>query len=173
MLLRSVTKHIKEQNWYAVAIDFLIVVVGVFVGLQVTNWNESRADRELGLAYLQRIHDDVSTDIDAYEIRMGFWQQVIDFGQTGLTYAENRETNDLTHWDVLLAYFQASQIWEFYASNATYSELTSAGDLRLIQNVKIRNTLTRYYTNSSNQALTERPRYREDVRGNIPLAVQS
>ena len=30
MLLRRITEHVKTQNWTAVAIDFVIVVVGVF-----------------------------------------------------------------------------------------------------------------------------------------------
>ena len=34
MLLRRITKHIKEQNWFAVGIDFVIVVFGVFIGIQ-------------------------------------------------------------------------------------------------------------------------------------------
>ena len=29
MILRSITKHVRDQNWFAVGIDFLIVVVGV------------------------------------------------------------------------------------------------------------------------------------------------
>ena len=43
MLLRRITKHVKDQNWFAVGIDFVIVVVGVFIGLQVANWNDDRA----------------------------------------------------------------------------------------------------------------------------------
>ena len=35
MILRRVTEHVKAQNWFAVAIDFVIVVVGVFIGIQV------------------------------------------------------------------------------------------------------------------------------------------
>ncbi len=33
MLLRRVTEHVKTQNWFAVLLDFLIVVIGVFMGL--------------------------------------------------------------------------------------------------------------------------------------------
>ncbi|MEL6694555.1 MAG: hypothetical protein AAFQ12_16245, partial [Pseudomonadota bacterium] len=44
MLLRRITKHVKEQNWFAVGIDFVIVVIGVFIGIQVANWNESRSE---------------------------------------------------------------------------------------------------------------------------------
>ncbi len=43
MILRRVIEHVKAQNWTAVALDFVIVVVGVFIGIQVANWNEMRA----------------------------------------------------------------------------------------------------------------------------------
>jgi|GEM_PF-4355150 len=41
MILRHLTKHVKDQNWFAVGLDFFIVVVGVFVGLQVQQWSQS------------------------------------------------------------------------------------------------------------------------------------
>lgn len=43
MLLRRVTENVKAQNWTAVALDFVIVVVGVFIGIQVANWNAAIA----------------------------------------------------------------------------------------------------------------------------------
>ncbi|MEO1029654.1 MAG: hypothetical protein AAFX02_11435, partial [Pseudomonadota bacterium] len=42
MLFRRVAKHVSDQNWLAVGIDFLIVVLGLIVGLQVNNWNDQR-----------------------------------------------------------------------------------------------------------------------------------
>ena len=36
MILRRVIEHVKQQEWTAVFLDFLIVVIGVFVGLQAT-----------------------------------------------------------------------------------------------------------------------------------------
>lgn len=44
MILRRVIEHVKAQNWTAVGLDFVIVVVGVFIGIQVANWNASRSD---------------------------------------------------------------------------------------------------------------------------------
>jgi len=35
MILRRITEHVKSQNWFAVAVEFVIVVAGVFMGLQV------------------------------------------------------------------------------------------------------------------------------------------
>jgi hypothetical protein len=36
MLLRRVIEHVKAQDWLAVDTDFVIVVVGVVIGIQVT-----------------------------------------------------------------------------------------------------------------------------------------
>lgn len=44
MILRRITQHVKDQNWFAVWLDFFIVVMGVFFGIQIGNWNESRLD---------------------------------------------------------------------------------------------------------------------------------
>ncbi|MDX1625286.1 MAG: hypothetical protein R3323_02125 [Wenzhouxiangellaceae bacterium] len=55
MILRSVTKHVRDQNWFAVGLDFLIVVVGVFIGIQVANWNEARLIENAERTYLERL----------------------------------------------------------------------------------------------------------------------
>ena len=55
MLLRRITKHVTDQNWFAVFIDFLIVVMGVFIGIQVANWNAVSQDREAETVLLDRL----------------------------------------------------------------------------------------------------------------------
>ncbi|MBT8473785.1 MAG: hypothetical protein KJN99_14345 [Marinicaulis sp.] len=60
MLLRRITEHVKAQNWFAVGLDFLIVVVGVFVGLQVSNWNATRADKAEYIKALDRMDTEVN-----------------------------------------------------------------------------------------------------------------
>jgi len=173
MLLRRVIEHFRKQEWTAIAIDFVIVVVGVFIGIQVANWNEARADRARAHAYLERIHDDLEADLANYSDRMAFWAHVSDYGRTGLAYADTRQAGDHSQWDLLLAYFQASQVAEFFTTDATYEELKSAGELGLIADLDLRNALARYYTNAGNPALTERPAYRMHVRGVIPIDVQT
>jgi hypothetical protein len=63
MLLRRVIEHVREQNWTAVGIDFVIVVRGVFVGIQVANWNEARVERELVRGHLSEIAEDLRTHL--------------------------------------------------------------------------------------------------------------
>ena len=45
MLLRRVMKPVQDQNWVTVGVDFLIVVIGIFIGIQAANWNAAREDR--------------------------------------------------------------------------------------------------------------------------------
>jgi hypothetical protein len=55
-------EHVKAQNWAAVAIDFVIVVFGVFIGIQLGNWNQSRADASLERDFLAKIVVDLQAD---------------------------------------------------------------------------------------------------------------
>jgi hypothetical protein len=173
MILRSITQHIKDQNWFAVVLDFLIVVVGVFVGLQVSNWNAGLADHARAQAYLERISRDIESDITNAETKIKFWSQVVIFGETGLSFAETGNANGMSQWGLLQAYFNASQVNEFYLSEITYQEMKSAGELVLIKNPALRESLGLYYSLGSNVSLSERPRFREHVRGVIPLKIQS
>lgn len=53
----------KDQNWFAVVLDFVIVVAGILIALQITNWNESRQDRHAEQRYLAEIARDLTADI--------------------------------------------------------------------------------------------------------------
>ncbi|MEO0452474.1 MAG: hypothetical protein AAFZ74_19330 [Pseudomonadota bacterium] len=67
MLLRRITKHVKDQNWFAVALDFMIVVIGVFIGLQVANWNDSRVERVELVDQLSSLHAEFSENLIRFE----------------------------------------------------------------------------------------------------------
>lgn len=59
MLLRRLTQHIQQQNWFAVVLDLMIVVVGVFIGLQVQDWATENKRLNSERQYLERLHDEV------------------------------------------------------------------------------------------------------------------
>ncbi|GJL91348.1 hypothetical protein [Hyphococcus sp.] len=59
MLLRRITEHVKAQNWTAIALDFVIVVTGVYLGLQVQEWSVERDRQRSEGQYLTRLHSEV------------------------------------------------------------------------------------------------------------------
>jgi hypothetical protein len=38
MILRRITANFRRQDWTAVVVELLIVVLGVFIGLQAQEW---------------------------------------------------------------------------------------------------------------------------------------
>ncbi|MBT5186020.1 MAG: hypothetical protein HOK50_08350 [Kordiimonadaceae bacterium] len=56
MILRRFMKHVTDQNWFAVVLDAIVVIVGIFLGLQGQAWYEDQTDRDLENEFLQRLH---------------------------------------------------------------------------------------------------------------------
>ena len=58
MILRRISENVRSQNWFAVIVEFVIVVVGVFMGLQVQDWNEARKERIDERELLSRLYEE-------------------------------------------------------------------------------------------------------------------
>ncbi len=64
MILRRLTEHVKAQNWFAVFLDFLIVVVGVLLAFQINAWGERRAERQYLDAQLASVQFEMRENLD-------------------------------------------------------------------------------------------------------------
>ena len=60
MILRRLSSAVKRQDWVTVLIEFVLVIAGVLIALQVNNWNEARSDRAEEAAFRERLAVDVS-----------------------------------------------------------------------------------------------------------------
>ena len=59
MILRRFIQHVKEQNWFAVGLDVIVVIVGIFLGLQVQAWYEDQKTQAQERAYLLRLNNEL------------------------------------------------------------------------------------------------------------------
>jgi hypothetical protein len=176
MSLRTLARRLQTHDWTTVAIEVLIVVAGVFIGLQVSNWNEDRKDVARGDAYLQRLHQEMTEDARSLQGISAFWTQVGANGEVALAYAERGTLHEGSAWKTLLAYYQASQVWPYRKTDTTFQEIRSSGDLRLIRNTELRARVARHYGAGAGSQVVEVlgliPRYRERVRGLTPWPIQ-
>lgn len=62
MILRRIAEAIRQRNWFTVLFEIMIVVLGVFLGLQANNWNEARADRNRSERHVSRIRAGAASD---------------------------------------------------------------------------------------------------------------
>lgn len=129
MLLRRLIRHIRTQNWFAICLDFLIVVAGVFLGFQITVWNGLRQDAQRGERFLERIYEDLGSDLEGMDHVISYWQKVVDYGAAAIAYAENGQLYDDSAWKTVLAFYQAGQFNPYVTNSTTYPEMRSAGCL--------------------------------------------
>jgi len=66
MILRRVIEHLRQQHWMAVFLDFVIVVVGVFIGLQVQEWAKGREDLQREIQLITDLLGDLDIDRSHY-----------------------------------------------------------------------------------------------------------
>lgn len=59
MILNRLANGITRQDWLAVTIEILVVVVGILLGLRANDWNDERIARIDEAQFLVRLHDDV------------------------------------------------------------------------------------------------------------------
>jgi len=142
MITRRIAEQIRSQDWVAISIELVVVIFGVYLGLQANEWNESRKGAIEEVEYLKRILNDVNETIRISSASIsliegsiqntGFALDVIDSGTIEEDVAE--EFGE--------ALFFATRTSQVRHSSATLNELISSGKLGLIQNTELRNSLS-------------------------------
>lgn len=146
-MLRRMTQALREQNWTTILVEFVLLVCGVFLGIQAANWNATQQDHALEAEYIARLQQDFHVIDARLHQNVVRWQQK--------TAAPARLLADLKA-------FQARGAWPRAKADilrdlndtpngaipapraATYVELLSVGKLGLIRNTKLRDALLNY-----------------------------
>lgn len=166
MILRRVIAHVRRQDWFAVGIDFVIVVVGVFIGIQVANWNEERQRAAQERAFLAQLRDEVLTNHDAVDLREQFNQQVVAAAQRSLAFLDGDGDCASACAGLLVDFFHSTQVWGSSYQGAKYQELERLG---FPSDAAVRDPVREYYEflRDWNFVNEFTPAYRETVRGQI------
>ncbi|HEY7004855.1 MAG TPA: hypothetical protein VH392_00075 [Sphingomicrobium sp.] len=172
MILRRIREHVAELNWFAVAIDFIIVVVGVFVGIQASNWNQGRLDRKQAREYRSMLLGDLDANLENVAARKRYYSWVR--AEALATLADlNRPSSSLDQQFLVHAY-QATQIQPWALKRNTYDEILSVGAMAKLGDPLLRDKISNYYVGSevTGTNISTVPPYREIVRRIMPYAVQ-
>lgn len=138
MILSKLGEAIGEQKWTSVILEVLIVVLGIFIGLQVDGWNEDRKDRIEEQIILKRLAteisiavEDVQNDIDELENRISDVAYVI-----AVLEEENApKSSDARFINGIVG---AAKIELPFSGLATIRELQNTGKITLILNGEVR-----------------------------------
>jgi hypothetical protein len=141
MILQNLSKAIREQNYFAVALEFVIVIAGVVIGFQINAWNETRGHREREASALALIQDDIAQNIVELEARSRFDTDrtrqhtvMVNAVSAGVLAPEDRAAFE----DAVtrLLFFSRPPV-----SQPSYEALQQSGDLALIRDAGLMSRL--------------------------------
>ena len=142
----------KTSKYFKYAIgEIVLVVIGILIALQVSNWNKQNEDRKLEKRYVSELILDLQKDsIFIADVRETSYQQMLSKSKLK-EYFEGQQFTE----DSLIVYFRAqySPVPKFNPITTTLDELKSTGNIRVIQNSSIRRKILEtynYYTTHIN-----------------------
>ncbi len=174
MILRRLASAIRRQDWLAVLTEFVIVVAGIVVAIQLDNWNEARIRADRAVEYRARLAEDLRYDVTIMKRRNDYFGNVLDYALDAEAALTDKEPAPGENpWEVVRAAYQAGQAWPFAIFGATYKELQSAGELDLIGGPETMTLLSEYYDNGAFQYSYSVPPspYRDMIRGRLPYTL--
>lgn len=177
MVIRRIREHVATHNWFAVAIDLVIVVIGVFLGTQANNWNEARMRRAAAADYRQQIVQDLQSNETDMASRRDYYGTVREHALSALARIDSGAVGPGPGGgeQFLVDAFQASQVWLRPLVRNGYDEMVGAGLTRGIGDARLRSRLAAYYTQIRQfdvTALSSTP-YREKLRRVLPYRIQA
>lgn len=173
MFFRHLTHHVRNLHWSAIVIDLLIVIAGVFIGTQVSNWNEDRVTNRKAAAFADRLRDDLREEAWSSELLLQYNREVLANAERAVVVLEDQAT--LSDEDLLTAAYRATQYKQKGRRRSTYEELTSTGTIGLIRDPQLRHTATRVYTSPMWDNIARegiQSEYRREFRMSLPNDVQ-
>lgn len=141
MLLRKIATAFRKQDWATVAVEFVIVVAGIFVGLQADSWNTARNDRIREQAILEQLHADFVSNAAAviqYADRHEQMAAELGFALDVLTRGQISDEEVVRFRNAFVSMYQLPSI---SASMGGYDAVIASGDLALISDQELKNRL--------------------------------
>ncbi|MBI1393570.1 MAG: hypothetical protein GC152_12580 [Alphaproteobacteria bacterium] len=150
MILRRVIEHVRTQNWTAVALDFVIVVVGVFIGIQLGNWNDARALRDREKNYLEQLLIDLESDHATGERGIASAALVDAAAEIFLEALDGAPSAaGISDAELIRAVPFAGYAYLPQGNPTTYNEMISTGALGLMRSVELKRAFGEYYARLS------------------------
>ena len=136
-------QHVKHQNWFAVGLDLVIVVFGVWLAFQITEWSEERDQRAETREQLNALQIDLTENLEQFMSHLEYTEQVIqDLVRIRELLAKPSGSADLSVLRGLLGTVFAYDYFE--PELAAYEALRDSGNLRILSGTAVGNSISEW-----------------------------
>jgi hypothetical protein len=172
MILRRIADAFRRQDWFTVFVETMIVVLGVFLGLQVNNWNAAREFQNKETELLIALRRELEASMIATEQKADAFRQVAAAGLRSLDFIAAGQSCGAGCWRALVDFYHASQWQSIEVDRSAYDEMRRLG---LPRSREINEAVSSYLSQNANisDTMKELPAYRALVRQFIPARIQS
>ncbi len=128
--------------------EIVLVVIGILIALSINDWNDQKKNAESELIYYCRILEDFELDKQLIDELKDESNYRIDLSQKILLDldAGTKDKHDIINQFILAT---RSELYE--PRNVTFKDLISSGNLKLLDDITIKNSLIQYYSELENK----------------------
>jgi len=183
LILKRLVKNIKKQDWFSVLLELCIVVLGIYLGFQATQWQAEREAKHAESQLLMRLLEDLTNLENENHRIIGHYNVQLEKYNKALEFTRSDDSWKLGH----KAWRKQLQPLMGYADPVVdlpvYQEIVATAQFSNIKNQLFRSELTRFAhklgnTEDSNKAfltlygpayqsvfdhLTERKEFPDDI----------
>jgi len=148
-------------------------VLGVFIGIQASNWNQARTTAAQAANFSERLKADLREEDWAYQLQIVYNREVLTNADRAASALEG--TTTMSDEALLVSAYRATQYKQRLRRRSTYDELISTGTIGLIRDPTLRDTAMRVYNMPTIDNVVRegmQSRYRETFRMSLPNEVQ-
>lgn len=140
MIHKRMAARLAAQDWFAITIELVIVIVGVFIGTQVSNWNADRLQRLETKRMLVQL-------VPQFDFLQSFFNSARPYYRVTRGYADvalrgwhrDPEINDQ---EFVIAAYQASQIFVTGFNSSALSATMGVDRLKDIEDRQLHSDLS-------------------------------
>ena len=172
MILARAIANLKRQQWTGAVIELVIVVLGVFIGIQASNWNQARENSQKGQQFAGRLLHDLRRDLAGREHMVAYYAEVKASAENVVAMLENPAPDPRA---LVVNAYRATEMNYYTTIRATWDELVSSGELGILPpSVDLGDISTFFNFDMSldTKNAFEHSSYRQRVRRLLPHAVQ-
>jgi hypothetical protein len=171
VIFKRTVARLRAQDWLAIAIEVGIVIIGVFVGNQVSNWNNDRAEQRENVQILRNLKPETRAMIDNFGTIERYYTITRHYADTA--FAGWRSDPAVSDREFVIAAYQASQNTLTGINSDTWSQIFGSDRLRSLHDRELREELSVLMTTDYKALESElNTPYRQHVRQVIPEDIQ-
>lgn len=173
MIYKRVAARLRAQDWLAITIELAIVVVGVFIGTWVANWNQARSERRVTAQMLTELQPGLRHFIGFFDTAKPYYRTTRAFADTA--FAGWRGDPKVSDDQFVIAAYQASQVYGLEINAVNWAKIFGSDQLRSIDDPAVRRGLASPMSVDFADVAPNAVRtpYREQVRKVIPEDIQN